>query len=68
MYIVKVIRSEGRWNVTLLEKRWSESLLSNEIELVGSKKFIFHFIAKQWIRRRIIKHLVKTNRLEIIDG
>jgi hypothetical protein len=68
MYIAKFIHNEGRWNVTLMEKRWSDSLLSHEIELIGNRKFFLYSSGQRWIRKQIIKNLVKYKQLEILDG
>lgn len=68
MYIAKFTKHKIVWEATLLKKEWSSELNSNHIVSMDSKKFIFYFFAKQWIRNKIIKDLVKDKKMEIIDG
>lgn len=68
MYVAKFNRSGIVWTVTLLEKQWSESMLSHEVSEICKKKFVFHSSGYRWINKEISKHLFTRHELEIIDG
>ena len=68
MYIAKFNRDDFLWRVTIFEKRWSESMLSNELIEVNSKLFFFHFSGYRWINREISRILFDQHKLEIING
>jgi hypothetical protein len=68
MHVAKFTRSGIRWEVTLFEKRWSDTMLSNEIEMVNKKTFLFHSSGYRWVNKEIAKILFRQHKLEIIDG
>jgi hypothetical protein len=68
MYIAKFNKDDFLWRVTIFEKRWSESILSNELVEIESKLFFFHFSGYRWINSQISKILFDQHKLEIING
>jgi hypothetical protein len=68
MYVAKFTRGRIRWEITLFEKRWSETMLSHEIQIVNKKSFFFHFSGYRWVNKEIAKILFRQHKLEIIDG
>jgi hypothetical protein len=68
MYVAKFTRSGLLWEVTLFEKRWSETMLSHEIEMVNKRRFIFHSSGYRWVNKEVAKILFRQHKLEIIDG
>jgi hypothetical protein len=68
MYVAKFDRAGMLWKVTLLEKRWSDQMLSNEITELKTKKFWMHHNAYRWIEREVSCDLFHKHQLEIIDG
>lgn len=68
MYVARFDKYRLRWNVTLFEKNWSEQMLSHEVSEITTHKFFFHGSAKRWVRKEIVKQLVKQHKLEIING
>lgn len=68
MYVAKFTRIGIRWEVVLFEKRWSETMLSHEIEMINKKGFFFHSRGYRWVNREIAKILFRQHKLEIIDG
>ena len=68
MYIAKFDKTGIRWKVTLFNKRWSEEMLSNEMEAISDKNFFFHASGYRWVNKEIAKQLFAQHKLEIIDG
>ena len=68
MYIAKFNRDGFLWRVTVFEKRWSESMLSNELIEINSKLFFFHFSGYRWINSEMSRILFDQHKLEIING
>lgn len=68
MYVAKFHRCGLRWKVELFEKRWSESMLSNEAFSISEKSFVFHRNAYRWINSEVAKKLFQQHQLEIIDS
>jgi hypothetical protein len=68
MYVAKFTKNGIRWKVILFEKRWLETMLSNEIDIINTKKFFFHSNGYRWANKEIARHLFKQHKLEIIDG
>jgi hypothetical protein len=68
MYVARFARYRVRWYVVLFEKSWSEQMQSNEVYEINSRKFFFHGSAQRWVRKEIVKKMVKQHKLEIING
>ena len=68
MHVAKFTKKGIRWEVVLFEKRWSEIMLSNEIEIINKKGFFFHSSGYRWVNKEIAKILFRQHKLEIIDG
>jgi hypothetical protein len=68
MYVAKFNRDSIFWIVTIFEKRWSESMLSNELIEINRKVFILHSSGYRWINSEITRILFDQNKLEIVDG
>jgi len=68
MYVAKFSRDSIFWIVTIFEKRWSESMLSNELIEINRKVFIFHCNGYRWINSEIAKILFDQHKLEIVNG
>jgi hypothetical protein len=68
MYVAKFDREGILWRVTLLEKEWSQEMLSHEIKEISSKRFLFSTRAYRWIHNQIIIDLFAHRKLEIING
>lgn len=68
MYIARFDRNKVLWKVTILEKNWSDDILSNEIKKIKSKNFVFRTHAYKWISKEICRQLFERHELEVIDG
>ena len=68
MYVAKISSESIFYRATLLEKTWSEEMLSNNIIELESKRFISYFLAKHWLNKKIVKLLIDRNQMEVIDG
>ena len=67
MYVAKITRSKLILHAQLLEKQWSEEMLSNKVDAISSKKFLFRYFAYKWINAEISRSLFMKKKLEIID-
>jgi hypothetical protein len=67
MYVVKISSESLFYRATLFKKDWSDEILSNEIIEVDSKRFIFYFLARCWINKKISNLLINQGTLEIIN-
>jgi len=68
MYVVKFNRDSIFWIVTIFEKRWSESMNSNELIEINRKVFIFHSSGYRWINSEMSRILFEQHKLEIVNG
>lgn len=68
MYVAKFSRDSVFWIVTIFEKRWSESMLSNELIEINKKVFILHSSGYRWINSEIARILFDQHKLEIVNG
>lgn len=67
MYVAKITRSKLILHAQLFEKQWSEEMLSNKVDAISSKKFLFRYFAYKWINAEISRSLFMKKKLEIID-
>lgn len=68
MYVARFNKNRFFWQVTLFEKKWSEVMLSHEIEMINKKTFLFHSSGYRWVNKEVAKILFRQHKLEIIDG
>jgi hypothetical protein len=68
MYVARFKRKGMRWKVSLFEKRWSDSMYSNEISELKNKSFFFRTSAQRWINKEMRRIMFEQHKLEIIDG
>ena len=68
MYVAKFNRNSIFWIVTIFEKRWSESMLSNELIEINRKVFILHSSGYRWFNSEITRILFDQHKLEIVNG
>lgn len=68
MYVAKFDKNGIFWRITLFKKEWSNDILSNEIEKISTKNFLFHGSGYRWIYKEIGKNLFINKQLEVIDG
>lgn len=68
MYVAKFSKKGILWRVVLLEKVWSEEMMTNEVVEKGSKTAVFHSTASRWIRNQIAREMVLRHELEILNG
>jgi hypothetical protein len=68
MYVAKFNRDSIFWIVTIFEKRWSESMLSNELIEINRKVFILHASGYRWINSEMTRILFDQHKLEIVNG
>jgi hypothetical protein len=68
MYVAKIDRRGIFWYAKLFEKKWSDQLYSNRIELVDQKKFITRYMAKKWYKKKVLDLLIENKELEIHNG
>lgn len=68
MYVAKFSRDSVFWIVTIFEKRWSESMLSNELIEINKKVFILQSSGYRWINSEIARILFDQHKLEIVNG
>ena len=67
MYVAKIIKLGILFQATLLEKQWSQEMLSNNISVLSTKKFLLRSSAHRWIRSEMARHMFMKKKLEIID-
>lgn len=67
MYVAKIIKNGLVFHATLFEKSWSEEMLSNSVNLVSEKSFLFRSSAYKWMNAEISRNLFMKKKLEIID-
>lgn len=68
MYVARFSKRGILWQATLLEKVWSEEMMTNQIVERGSKTALFHSTVGRWIRNEIAREMVKRHELEILNG
>lgn len=68
MYVARIKKESVRYKASVIEKTWSEELMSNNISVVDSKSFFFKFVAKRWTEKTIIKNMINLGKLEISNG
>lgn len=68
MYVVRVTRHKITYKASLIEKTWSDDIMSNEVKVIQSRTFLFKFWAKAWAKNKLIKTMVERNSLEYIYG
>ena len=54
--------------MTIFEKRWSESMHSNELIEINKKVFILHSSGYRWINSEMTRILFDQHKLEIVNG
>lgn len=67
MYVAKILKHRVLFHATLFEKYWSEQMLSNTVQVICQKRFVFRSSARRWINSEISKDLFNKKKLEIID-
>lgn len=67
MYVARLSSESIFYRATLLEKTWSEEMLSNNIIELESKRFISYFLAKHWLNKRMVGLMLNEKYIEIID-
>ena len=68
MYVARIKRHSIKHRASIIEKHWSNEMLSNSIEIIDSKDFFFKFRAKKWTKKRIIDILQDKRDLEFNYG
>ena len=68
MYVAKFNRDSIFWIVTIFEKRWSESMHSNELIEIKKKAFILHSSGHRLINSEMSRMLFDQHKLEIVNG
>jgi protein associated with RNAse G/E len=68
MYLAKFDKRGLLWEITIFEKRWSDTMLSNELIKINTRLFIFHYSGYRWINREMSRLLFDKHKLEIING
>lgn len=54
--------------VTVIEKRWSEPMLSNVVETIGSSRFFLRSSARRWADKEMLKVIDQRYGMEYING
>lgn len=67
MYVAKITKNKLVLHAHLFEKQWSEELLSNKIQTISEKKFIFRSSAYKWINAELSRILFIKRELDIVD-
>lgn len=67
-YVIKFSSRRLKTSAHIYKKYWLEEMLSNRIELIANKDFIFKFRAKKWAEKQILKILIDKKEMEIFDG
>lgn len=68
MFIVKTMRKGLMVEVTVIEKRWSESMLSNVVETISSSRFFLRSSARRWANKEMLKVIDQRYGMEYING
>lgn len=68
MYVAKVCRNNLVVEATLIDKRWSEEMLSHEVVSIKKRNFLFKRSANSWIQKEIVSDLVSIGKMEIENG
>lgn len=55
-------------NVTVIEKNWSETMLSHSVNEISSCKFVLRSSAKKWADKSILDIINTRYGLEYING
>ena len=67
-YVIKIAGGKLGTSAHIYKKYWSEEMLSNIVEPITSKDFIFKFRAKRWAKKEMLKILINKKEMEIVDG
>lgn len=67
MYIAKLVKNKIFFHAIVLEKKWSEEILSNKIKIISERKFLLRCSAYKWMNAEITRDLFMKKKLEIID-
>jgi hypothetical protein len=68
MYVARFKKESIKHKVYIIEKTWSEEIMSNNVQIIDSKTFFFKFRAKRWSEKRIVKMMMDLGKLEILNG
>jgi|688.fasta_scaffold1408723_2 hypothetical protein len=68
MYVIRIKNESFRYNVSVIEKIWSEEMLSNKVEVLDNRKFFLKFRGRKWAEKRILKMMKDIGKLEITNG
>lgn len=68
MFIVKMVRNGIMINVTVMEKDWSETMLTHSVKEISSSRFILRSSAKKWADKNILDIINTRYGLEYING
>lgn len=68
MFIVKTMRKGLMVEVAVMEKRWSESMLSNVVETISSSRFFLRSNARRWANKEMLKVIDQRYGMEYING
>lgn len=67
-YVVKISPGKLGSSAYIYKKYWSEDVMSNVVELIIDKDFIFEFRAKRWSQKKLIEILQEKKEVEFIYG
>ena len=67
-YVIKISGGKLGTSAYIYKKYWSEEMISNTVELITTKDFIFKCRAKRWAKKEIINILINKKEMEIVDG
>jgi hypothetical protein len=68
MYVAKICRNNLIVEATLIDKRWSEEMLSNQIFSIKKRNFLLKSSAKRWINKQTVLNLIDIGKMEIQNG
>ena len=67
-YVIKISGGKLGTSAHIYKKYWSEEMLSNKVELITTKDFMFKFRAKRWAEKELLNILIDKKEMEIVDG
>lgn len=68
MYVVRIDNKPIGMVVYVMEKSWSNTMMTHEVRQIDSKRFILRMRANFWIRKTVARDMFEQHELEIIDG
>lgn len=68
MYIVKMTKKGVRTEVAIMEKVWSEQMLSHSIIEIARADFMLKSSARRWADKQILNAIDERYGLEYING